>query len=111
MIVNYIIDHTPLWAWLTGGGIAVAVLLYLFSPILVPLWQALPQPVKIAIGFVVSIVLALLAGRHKGRQNAEAEERARNARAAQTRREVDADVNKLKEGDAAKTLRDRWSRD
>lgn len=108
MMFNWIIDHIPLWAWIVlvvaGGGVVLA---YTY-PILLPIWRMLPGPVKALLITVGVGALAFLGGRHKGRKNAEEEERRRNAEALQKRVEVDREVGKLSGDEAQKRLRDRW---
>lgn len=111
MIWNSIIDHIPLWGWFVIFGVPSIVALYYLSPILIPIWRALPTPVKGIILAVGAGVLAYLGGRYKGRANAEEEERRRNAEALQKRTEVDRDTAGKSGSQVDKELRDRWSRD
>jgi hypothetical protein len=91
------------------GG--VGALFYFFSPILIPLWNMLPTPLKAVLIGVSAAFLAWIAGRNVGRHNAEEEERRRNAEALQKRTEVDREVTNLSGKQAQDKLRDRWSRD
>lgn len=111
MIWNSIVDHIPLWGWLVIFGVPSIVALYYLSPILLPIWRALPTPVKGIILAVGAGVLAYLGGRYKGRANAEEEERRRNAEALRKRTEVDHEVDSLSDKQTADRLRDRWTRD
>jgi hypothetical protein len=108
--MNFILDHIPLWAYLVFGGLVTATLLYFFSPILIPLWQMLPRPIKSALILVVSVIGALLAGRYKGAKDERDAEARRNAAAIQKRTEVDADVSKLSNKDVKSGL-SNWQRD
>lgn len=111
MLWNYIIDHIPLWGWIVIIGVPVGAALYFFSPILIPLWRALPTPVKAVLIFVGGLFLAFMGGRYRGRQNAEEQERRRNAEALQKRTEVDHEIDSISDKEAQKRLRDRWTRD
>lgn len=109
-IWNNIVDHIPLWGWIVMAGVPTIVLLYFFGPILLPIWRMIPLPARLFLGAVGAALLAYLAGRHTGRGNAEEEAKARDARAQQTRDEVNREVNALPDGEARRRLRDRWTR-
>lgn len=111
MIWNSIIDHIPLWGWIVIFGVPSIVALYYLSPILLPIWRALPTPIKGIILAVGAGLLAYLGGRYKGRANAEEEARRRDAEAIQRRTEVDRAVDSKSGSQVNKDLRDRWSRD
>lgn len=111
IIWNSIVDHIPLWGWFVIIGAPIGAALYFASPILIPLWHALPTPVKAVLIFVGGVGLAFLGGRYRGRANAEAEQRRREAQALQKRTEVDREVDSLSDKQTADRLRDRWTRD
>lgn len=111
MIWNWVIDHIPLWGWMIIFGVPTVVVLYYVWPIFLPLWRALPAPVKTLIVAVVVGIFATLGGRWRGRKNAEEEERRRNAEALQKRAEVDHDVDTKSDAQVRKELRDNWTRD
>lgn len=111
MIWNAIIDHIPLWGWFLIIGLPIAALLYFFSPILIPLWRALPTPVKAVLIFIGGLFLAFMGGRYRGRANAEEEQRRRDAQALRKREEVDHEVDRLSGTETKDRLRDRWTRD
>jgi len=52
----------PWWAWVVAGLIVLALTLQLWLPV----WSALPLPVKIAIGVICAVLLAYLAGLNRG---------------------------------------------
>jgi membrane protein implicated in regulation of membrane protease activity len=108
--INCIIDHIPLWGWIVIIGVPSIVVLYYVWPIFLPIWRALPTPIKGILIAVGAALLAYLGGRYKGRANAEEDARKRDARAQQTRDEVNREVNALPDGEARKRLRDRWTR-
>jgi membrane protein implicated in regulation of membrane protease activity len=110
MIWNWIVDHIPVWVYIVAGGLGIGAAFYFFSPILVPLWNLTPRWVKVVGAFIVSIFLAAVAGRYRGRHDAEEEERRKNAEALRKRQEVENETNKMSSGEVDKKLRDRWSR-
>lgn len=110
MIFNWIIDHIPLWVWITVFAAVVLAAFYFASPVLIPLWKITPRWVKITLTFVGAVVLAILGGRYKGRQDAEEEQRRRDNEALQRRTEIDHDIEKLDRPATDKRL-DRWMRD
>ena len=111
MLWNWIIDHIPIWVWLVILFGGLGALFYFFSPILVPIWNLMPKWLKVLLGGIVSVTLAALAGRYRGRKDAEEEQRRRDAEALQKRKEVEDAVNKLPPGEAENRLRNRWSSD
>lgn len=111
MIMNYILDHIPLWGWFIIIGVPAGALLYFFGPILLPIWRMLPLPVRVALIGIGAAFLAFMGGRYKGRWNAEEEERRRDAQSLQKRTEVDHDVDMQSDAQTADKLRDRWTRD
>ena len=111
IIWNTIVDHIPLWGWMVIIALPIGALLYFFYPILIPLWKALPTPVKAVLIFIVGLFLAFMGGRYKGRANAEEEQRRRERDALKTRTEVDHEIDNKSGSQVNKDLRDRWSRD
>jgi membrane protein implicated in regulation of membrane protease activity len=111
MVMNYVIDHIPLWGWIVIFGVPSIIAMYYLSPILLPIWRMLPTPVKGVLIAVGAGVLAYLGGRYRGRANAEEQERQRNADALRKRTEVDREVGNLTGSEAQKRLRDRWGSD
>jgi hypothetical protein len=111
IICNWIVDQIPLWGWFIIFGAPIGALLFYFGPVLLPIWRMLPGPVRgVMIAAGVGL-LAWLGGRHKGRQNAEEEERRRNAEALKKRTEVDHEIGSMSGGQVENRLRDRWTRD
>lgn len=111
MIWNSIIDHIPLWGWIVIFGVPAGAVLWYLGPVLLPIWRAIPLPIRLVIMGIGAAVLAYLGGRYKGRANAEEQERRRNAEAMRTREKVDHEIGSLKTGEAEKRLRDRWGSD
>lgn len=111
IIWDLIVDHIPLWGWFVIIGAPIGAALYFASPILIPIWNMMPTPVKVVLGGLVAGFLAYMGGRYRGRQNAEEQERQRNADAMRKRNEVDHDVDSKTPAQVQKQLRDRWSSD
>jgi membrane protein implicated in regulation of membrane protease activity len=110
-IMSTILDHIPLWLSLTICGAIAIVALYFLSPILIPIWRALPTPVKVGLGTALAVVIAILGGRYKGAKDERDKQAARDAQSIQKRTEVDHEVTNLSEKQTSDRLRDRWSRD
>lgn len=110
MIFSWILDHIPLWLYVTVGGLGAAAAFYFLSPVLVPLWAITPKPIKWALGFVVAIVGAVLAGRYKGAKDERDRQARRDAEALQNRVRVDHEVDR-KDAPAVHTDLNRWNRD
>jgi len=108
--LGWLLDITPWWAWVVGGGVLLAATYQLWAPLAV----LVPRPVKIAAGALLAAGLAYLAGRNRGADGAlqrEREKEAANAGKitdAAQRARADADA-----GSAGDRLRadDGWKRD
>ena len=109
-VIDWIVDHIPLWVWLTVSGCAVAVVLYFFSPVLLPIWRMIPLPVRVGLIGAFAAVMAYLAGRRTGRQNADEERKRNDAQAIQNREKTHDEIQKLSPSDRRKRL-DGWVRD
>jgi len=110
LIANYVLDHIPLWAYLVGGALLVGALLYFFSPVLIPIWNMLPKPIKVVLMGIVAVLGAYLGGRYKGSQDEREAERKRDAEAQNKRNEVDNEVDRKSADEVSKDL-DPWYRD
>jgi membrane protein implicated in regulation of membrane protease activity len=110
MILNAILDHIPLWLYVTVGCLGAAAAFYFLSPILVPLWAVTPKPVKWALVSIVAIIGAVLAGRYKGAKDERDLQARRDADALENRVKVDNEVEK-KNAPTVHTDLDRWNRD
>lgn len=111
LIWNTIVDHIPVWGWVAIIGLPSLAALYYLGPILLPIWRMLPTPVKAVLAAALGGFLAYMGGRYRGRQNAEEEQRKRDAEAINTRMEVNRNVDKLSDKESSDRLRDRWTRD
>jgi hypothetical protein len=109
MIWNAIVDHIPTWGWVVIIGVPILAAFYFASPILIPLWNMMPTPLKLFLGAIGAGMLAYLGGRYKGRKDAEDADARRDQVAIQKRSEVDARVDKMPVGQAEQTLRNKWS--
>lgn len=109
-IVNAVIDHIPLWVYIVVGVLAIGVLFYFFSPILIPIWNVLPEWLKAVILGIGAATLAYLGGRYKGNKDERDAEAARDAEALNKRKEVDNAIDKQSPQQTDKAL-DPWRRD
>jgi hypothetical protein len=109
-IFSFLLDHIPLWLSLTICGAIAIVALYFASPILIPLWRALPTPVRRALEIILALIIAVLAGRYKGAKDERDAAAKRDAQALQNRTEVDHEVSNLSAKDTKDQL-SRWNRD
>lgn len=102
----WIFDNTPLWVWLAGGIAALAASYTLWLPI----WGLLPKPAQAALIALAAVIGAYLAGRKRGADNATQRQKEQNAKAIQTRAEIDHEVRNLPDADL-KRRGDKWLRD
>jgi tetrahydromethanopterin S-methyltransferase subunit E len=109
-MIDFILNHIPPWLYFTVIALACAAAFYFASPILIPIWRMLPTPVKVVLGGAVAIIGAILGGRYYGAKSERDAAARRDAEAANTRREVEHEVDNLSEKDARARL-SRWNRD
>ncbi len=110
MLWSWIVDQIPLWAYVVVAVLVAGTLFYFFSPILVPLWNMTPRPVKYAIGVMMAIASAFVYGRNKGSSDAKEMERRRAADAIKTRAKIDEEVHNRSDTDLDKSA-SKWMRD
>lgn len=110
MLWNFIVDHVPAWVYMVVAVLGAGALFYFFSPILVPIWNMMPTWLKVLLGGMGAAFIAWIAGRNRGRANAEEEERRKNAEALRKRTEVDTRVDKMDKTAVDHEL-DKWRRD
>lgn len=105
-MIAWIFDHTPLWVWLLAGGAGLAASYTIWLPI----WGLLPKPAQAALIALAAVIGAYLAGRNRGAANEQQRQKEQNAKAIQTRTEIDHEVRNLPDADlkrrGAKWLRD-----
>jgi hypothetical protein len=110
MIMNYILDHVPWWMWVVGGMVVVGGLFAFFAPVLMPLWAMVPKPVKVALGGIIAVGVAFLAGRNRGTSDEQQREKERDAEAVHHREDVNKEVANLDDAAVDKRI-DKWMRD
>lgn len=77
-----------------------------------PIWALLPRPIKILIGFIGSIFVAVQYGRNRGQQSERDKRAEQNATAIKTRDKIDAKVQAMPDSDVDSALRrNKWMRD
>lgn len=94
-MMRVILDHVPWWVWFTLTTAGVGAAFYFFHPILIPLWLAIPLPVRVGLIGLGAAIMAYFAGRNKGAQNADELRKQRDAEAIQTRLNVYREVANL----------------
>lgn len=99
----------PVEVWITILVLGTIAALYFLSPILIPIWNMMPTPVKVLFGGIVAALLAYAGGRYKGAKTERDEQARREAGAIKNREEVDHEVGNLSAKDTADRLA-RWNR-
>lgn len=102
--MSWLLDHTPLWVYITAGLLASGALFYFFSPILIPLWNATPTWVKELLGAIAAIFAAYIAGRTKGSKDERDRQAQASAEALQRRSKIDADIAKVPDAELDKRI-------
>lgn len=105
-MIAWIFDHTPLWVWMLGGIGALAA----SYPLWLPIWGLLPKPAQAALIALVAVIGAYLAGRKTGADNASQRQKDQNAKAIQTRAEIDHEIRNLPDPDLHRR-HNKWLRD
>jgi hypothetical protein len=93
-----ILGSIPLWVWLVlfgGGGTAILIFVPGALAMVVSIFSALPKPVKIALAFVAAIAAAFVYGRRQGKVLHDEQQRRNDAKATETRLEVDREVDRM----------------
>lgn len=114
--MSWLADYVPWYVWLglslagIGGGTAALII---FVPAALPfvlgIWNRLPLWLRVLLVAVFVSPFVYLAGRQQGRRNEQDRRDQANARAVQTRKEVDDEVRKDSDSDVDRKL-DRWMR-
>lgn len=107
--MSWILNHTPPWIWVVAALAIAGTLWFYFSPIIIGVWNLTPKPVRIALAAIASLGLAIVYGRYKGSKDERDAQREREARARDTRNEINEDVNKATDDQLDRRL-DRWMR-
>ena len=107
-IFQAVINAIPWWVLLIIALVGLGVV-YAYAK---PIWDLMPRPVKLLIGFVLSIVLAVQWGRNDGRKDELALEKERNNEAREKKGQIDAEVKNMPDDDVVRDLnRGGWLRD
>lgn len=87
------------WIWNAipwyGFVIAALVLIAVFWQPIMAIWSILPRPIKAAILFIGSIVVAVQYGRNRGQVSERAKQDAANERIQHAKGKIDAKVNHM----------------
>lgn len=105
-MISWAFNFIPWWVWV----VAVLILLGFTVQFWTPIWAVLPRPVKIVLGALAALIAAYVAGRNRGAKDERDQRAAANARALQTRAEVDHEVASKSDADLDRDL-NGWMRD
>lgn len=105
-MTGWLISSTPWWVWV----LIAAVLLAVFSQTLIPLWLALPATVRKVIIGIATLGLVFLAGRNRGKSDADNMQKQRDAKADRILKEKKDEIGNLDDA-ALRKRADRWMRD
>lgn len=105
-MIGWMLDHVPLWVW----GLAIAGALVVTIQYWMPIWLALPRPVKAILIALGAIAAAFTAGRRSGKKDADDARRQADANAIQNRSKIDEEVRRAKPDDVDGRLA-KWMRD
>lgn len=108
-MMNWIIDQIPWWVWLVLTVGIVGGLMAFFYPVLLPIWNLTPKPIKIALGAIGAGLLTYFAGRNKGHKDFQQKMEKDNAKAVETRSQIDQDVRNRSPTQLDRDL-DKWMR-
>lgn len=103
-------DIIPWWVYWLVVGIGVSAMLYFASPILVPLWNATPRWVKVALGVVAALFTAYVKGKNDAARRAREKQAELDRQAIQKRMETDDRIQKM-DKDTVHGRLSRWNRD
>jgi membrane protein implicated in regulation of membrane protease activity len=95
-----ILGSIPPWVWLVlfgGGGTAILVFVPGALALVVSIFNALPRPVKLAGAAVLAIAAAFVVGRRQGKVLHDEQQKKNDAKATETRLEVDREVGNMTE--------------
>jgi membrane protein implicated in regulation of membrane protease activity len=106
----WLIDHVPPWVWIILIIGTTGALWFYFSPIITVVWRLLPNWLKVTLGAVLSLILAVLYGRYKGAKDEREKQAEREADQINKRKQVDESVRNASDADLDKRA-NRWLRD
>lgn len=108
--MSFLIDQIPWWVYVIGFLLVAGTLVYMFSPVLIPIWNALPKWVRWLLGGIFVVFLVFIKGRNMGHENAVKEQEKRNAEGERRREQLHEAINKANSSDVDRRL-DKWMRD
>jgi hypothetical protein len=107
MLFHWLIDQVPFYVWAIIALGGFGALMWFFYPVLMPLWNALPGPVKAGILLIVTAIGGVLYGRYKGAKDERDMQQKRDANAIQDRENIHNEVKNLSDDDLDKRF-DKW---
>lgn len=110
MMWSFIANQIPWWVYLVLLMCGAAVAWVFFGPVLTMIWGLLPKWVKVVLGFILAVMLAIVYGRNKGYAQARLTQQKLDEHAELNRQEIHNDVVKRDEPTVDRDL-DKWMRD
>jgi membrane protein YdbS with pleckstrin-like domain len=106
--LSFLWNYIPWWVFVIIGVVIVGFCWQFIAPI----WSILPKPVKVALVFIGSILIAAQWGRNRARKDMEEQRAKDNANAIIERDKIDEQVKRLPPNVVDQHLRDGgWLRD
>jgi phosphotransferase system glucose/maltose/N-acetylglucosamine-specific IIC component len=109
-MISWLVDTLPWWSYVVFIGGAALLTMPWWLPVATAIWNALPSWARFALGGFLAVFIAYIAGRNRGKKNAEERQRANDAKAHEERRRTEDEVSKMGK-DAVKRELDKWNRD
>lgn len=104
--MKWLLDFIPYWLWIIIAGGALIATFPLWSGV----WALMPKTLKVALGTVVAVGVAYLAGRNRGVSNEKQRQKDADAKAVKRRLDTNAEVDHLPAADRDREL-GKWMRD
>lgn len=104
-MLSYLFNFVPWWLWVLLIALAAGISWQFWGPI----WMALPRPAKTALATLGALIAVYVMGRNKGSRDERDQAAKRDARATQTRKEIEDEIRDLPDDDVDRRL-DRWMR-
>jgi len=107
--MSWLLDWLP-WYWIyVAAALAALFTLPIWFPWATSIWAITPQPVRLALGVIVTVGGAFLLGRNKGATGERERQKERDAKAVYRRQQIDTKIQQMPEDELDKELK-RWRR-
>lgn len=108
-MITWLVAQIPFWVYITVALLFAAAMFYFLSPVLVPLWALTPRWVKIALGFVGSLLGTYLFALNRGSRAEREMQRQKEAKANEHREDNDRKIRNTSDSDLNKRF-NKWLR-